>query len=175
MRQEGRDGLCFMQDLRRALVGDSKNKRTRARAGRFLLTPGENRGTGSVGNRKGIREILFPVSQSVKWQEMERAVGHDNEVFSLEKWAQRRDELAIERFQMTQGGAQKRFFKPPDIFAAHAKLGELKSQQLQKMSDARQHGHGHNLDFLARDDRGYEAITSRKVFNKCGVRRKMGL
>ena len=49
---------------------------------------------------------IFAVSQSVKWQEMERAVGHDNEVLPLEKWAQRRDEFAIERFQMAERGTQ---------------------------------------------------------------------
>ena len=108
MRQEGRDGLCFMQDLRRALVGDSKNKRTRARAGRFLLTPGENRGTGSVGNSESIAEIFFPVSQRVERQEMERTMGHNNEVLALKKWAEGRNEFLVERFQMTMRGAEKR-------------------------------------------------------------------
>jgi len=156
--QERCHGLCFLQDLGRSLVGDSKNEGARAFARRFLLAPGENRGTGSVRNREGIAEILFPISQSVERQEMKRAVGHDNKVLSLEKWAQRRDELAIERFQMTVRGAQERFFKSPDVFIAHAKLGELKSQQLQKMSGSGKHGHGLNLDFLARD--GEDALAA---------------
>src|ERR1700686_2851008 len=106
---------------------------------------------------------------------MERAVRNDNEVLPSEKWAQGCDELAIESFQMAVRGTQKRFFKSPDIFVAHAKLGELKSQQLQKMSDPGEQGHGPNLDFLARDNGCHEAIPSRKVFDKAGVRRKMGL
>src|SRR5712664_1338047 len=160
-----------MQDLGRSLVGDSKNKRTGAHARRFLLTPGENRGTGSVGNREGITQVLFAISQSVEWQEMERTVRHDNEVLPLEQRAERCDEFAVKSFQMTMRGTQKRLFESPDIFAAHSKLGKLKSQQLQKMSDTGEHGHGKNVDFLAGDDRGYDSVASRKVFDKSGVRR----
>jgi hypothetical protein len=89
---------------------------------------------------------------------MERAMRNDDEVLPLEKWAQRCDELAIESFQMAVRGTQERSFKSPDIFVAHAKLGELKSQQLQKMSDPGEQGHGQNLDFVAGDDGGYEAV-----------------
>ena len=52
----------------------------------------------------------------------------------MEEWAERRDEFVIERFQMALRGTQEGFLKSPDVFAAHAKLGELKSQQLQKVS-----------------------------------------
>src|SRR5712671_6945844 len=173
--QERGHGVGFLQDLGRSFVGDSKNERVSARAGWFLLAPTENRGTGRVGNREGIAEILFAISQSVERQEMERAMRNNNEVLPLEKWAQRRDELAIERFQMTVRGAQERFFKSPDVFVAHAKLGELKSQQLQKMSGSGKHGHGLNLDFLARDDGGDESVPSHKVFNEGRVLRKMRL
>src|SRR5260370_40713727 len=100
---------------------------------------------------------------------------NDDEMLPLEKWARRRDELAIERVQMTVRGTQERFFKSADIFAAHAELGELKAQQLQKMSGSGEHGHGLNLDFLAGDDGGYEAIASHEVFNKRCVQRDMGL
>src|SRR6266478_6010185 len=48
VRQERRHRLGFLQDLGRSLVGDSKNERTCGRAGRFLLAPAENRGTGRV-------------------------------------------------------------------------------------------------------------------------------
>src|SRR5207253_3886447 len=173
--QERRHGLGFLEDLRRSLVGDSKNERTQVCACRFLLTPGENRRTGSVGNREGIAKILFSISQSMEWQKMEEPVGHHNEVPSLEKWSQGCDEFAVESFQMAMGGTQKRFCKSPDIFVAHAKLGELKSQQLQKMSNPGEQGHGQNLDFLAGDDGGHEAFASRKIFDKRGVRWKMGL
>src|SRR5712664_4611826 len=137
-----------MQDLGRSLVGDSKNKRTGAQARRFFLTPGENRGTGSVGNREGIAEVLLSISQCVEWQEMERTVRHDNEVLPVEKRAERRDEFAVKSFQMTMRGTQERLFESPDVFAAHSKLRKLKSQQLQKMSNAGEHGHGKNVDFL---------------------------
>src|SRR5712664_735828 len=164
-----------MQDLGSSLVGDSKNKRTRAHARRFLVAPGENRGAGSVGNREGIAEVLLSISQSVKWQEMERTVRHHNEVLPVEKRAERCDEFAVKSFQMTMRGTQERLFESPDVFAAHSKLGKLKSQQLQKMSNTGEHGHGQNVDFLAGDDRGYDSVASRKVFDKSGVRRKMGL
>src|SRR3989440_3045800 len=173
--QERRHRLGFLEDLRRALVGDSKNERTCVYARRFLLAPGENRRAGSVGNRKCVAEILFPISQSVECQEMKRTVGHDNKVLALEKWAQRCDKFAVESFQMTMRGTQKRFRKSLDIFVAHAKLGELKSQQLQKMSYPGEHRHGQNPDFLAGDDGGYEAFAGRKVFDKGGVLGKMGL
>src|SRR5207249_5888053 len=150
-------------------------ERTCVYARRFLLAPGENRRAGSVGNRKCVAEILFPISQSVEWQEMKRAGGHDNEVLSLEKWAQRCDEFAVESFQMTMCGTQERFRKSPDIFVAHAKLGELKSQQLQKVSYPGEHGHGQNANFLAGDDGSYEAFAGRKVFDEGGVLRNMGL
>src|SRR5260370_23548018 len=164
-----------MKDLGRSLVGDSKNKRTGAHARRFFLTPGQRRGAGSVGNREGSAEVLVSLSQSVKWQKRERTVRHDNEVLLLEKRAQRCDEFAVKSFQTTMRGTQKRLFESPDIFAAHSKLGKLKSQQLQKMSDTGEYGHGQNVDFLAGDDRGYDSVASRKVFDKSGVRRKMGL
>src|SRR4029077_2431030 len=112
--------------------------------------------------REGIAEILFAISQSVEWQEMERAVRNNNEVLPLEKWAQWRDELAIKRFQMAVRGTQERFFKSPDIFVAHAKLGELKSQQLQKMSDPGEQGHGQNLVFLGGDTGGYGGSPGEK-------------
>src|ERR1700694_6032940 len=78
-------GLGFLQDLGRSFVGDSKNERNRAPARRFLLTPAETRATGGVGNREGIAEILFPISQSVERQKMERSVRHNNEVLPLER------------------------------------------------------------------------------------------
>src|SRR5260370_41874446 len=81
--QERCHGLCFLQDLVRSVVGDSKNAGARAFARRFLLAPGENRGTGSVRNREGIAEILVPISQSVERQEMKTALVHDNKVHSL--------------------------------------------------------------------------------------------
>src|SRR5258708_32409276 len=106
---------------------------------------------------------------------MERTVRHDNEVLPLEKWTQWCDEFAVKSFQVAMRGTQKRLFESPDIFAAHSKLGEVKSQQLQKMSNTGEHGHGQNVDFLAGDDRGYDSVASRKVFDKSGVLRKMGL
>src|SRR5258707_289349 len=72
--QERGHGLGFLQDLGRSLVGDSKNERTCARARWFLLTPAENRGTGRVGNREGIAEILFRISQRMERQKMEGPV-----------------------------------------------------------------------------------------------------
>src|SRR5260370_40930042 len=106
---------------------------------------------------------------------MERTVRHDNVMLPVEKWTQWCDEFAVKSFQMTMRGPQERFRKSPDVFAAHSKLGELKSQQLQEMSDTGEHGHGQNVDFLASDNRGYDSVASRKVFDKSGVRRKMGL
>src|SRR5207302_1976869 len=82
--KERRYGLGFLQDLGRSLVGDSKNEGIFARARRLFLAPGKNRRTGSVGNCVGITEVLFSISQSVERQEMKRAVGHENEVLSLE-------------------------------------------------------------------------------------------
>src|SRR5260370_40174479 len=104
-----------MQDLGRSLVGDSKNEGTCAHARRFLVAPRENRGAGSVRNREGIAEVLLSISQSVKWQRMERTVRHDDEVLPLEKRAQRRDEFAVKSVEVTMRGTQKRPFESPDI------------------------------------------------------------
>src|SRR5260370_20756972 len=106
---------------------------------------------------------------------MERTVRHHNEVLPVEKRAQRCDEFAVKRFQMTMRGTQKRLLESAYGFAANAKLGELKSQQVKKMSNTGEHGHGQNVYFLAGDDGGYDSVASRKVFDKSGVRRKMGL
>src|SRR5258708_732325 len=89
--------------------------------------------------------------------------------------AGRRDRFVVEILRMGLRGAEEGPFKPPDVFAAHAKFGKLKSQQLQKMSGPREHSHGENLDFFASDDGGDEAVTSHKIFNKGGVRGKIGL
>src|SRR5260370_2307860 len=80
--QERCHGLCFLQDLGRSLVGDSKNEGARAFARRFLLAPGENRGTGSVRNREGIAEILCPISQSVKRHQLKMPAWHYNTLLS---------------------------------------------------------------------------------------------
>src|SRR2546429_9778948 len=90
---------------------------------------------------------------------MKRAVGHENEVLSLEIGAQRRNKFVIERFQVAMGGAQERLFKAPDVFAAHAKLGELKAKQLQKVSGSGEDRHGLNVDVLARDNGGNQAVA----------------
>src|SRR6266567_3254661 len=118
LRKEPRYGLGFLKDLGCSLVGDSKNERVHAHARRLLLTPGENRRTGSVRNRERIAEILFSISQSVERQEMKRAVRHDNEVLPLEKWAQRREEFAIERFQVALRCTQQGLRPEEDGLAA---------------------------------------------------------
>ena len=61
---------------------------------------------------------------------MKRAVRHENEMVSLEEHAKRRNQLAVERFQMALRSPQQRFFKSPHIAIAHAKLGDLEAQQL---------------------------------------------
>ena len=83
LRKERGHGLSFLQDLRSSHVGDSKNERTRVHARGLLLAPGENRRAGGVGNSESIAEILFAVSQSVERQEMERTMGHDDEMLAL--------------------------------------------------------------------------------------------
>ena len=93
----------------------------------------------------------------------------------MEIGAQRRNKFVIERFQVAMGGAQERLFKAPDVFAAHAKLGELKSKQLQKVSNSGEHRHRLNMDVLARDNGGNEAIASHKILNEGCILRKMSL
>src|SRR5207245_10427596 len=167
--------LSRLQKLGSSLVGDSKSEGILARARRLFLATGENRRAGSVGNRESITEILFSISQSVEWQEIKRAVGHENEVLSLEIGAQRRNKFAIQRFQVAMGRAQERLFKSPNGFTAHAKLGDVKSKQLQKMSSSREHRHRLNVDVLARDNGGNEAIAGHKVFDKGCILWKMSL
>src|ERR1700730_3599137 len=125
LRQERGHGLSLPEDQGRSLVGDSENERTRTHAGRFPLAQGENGRTGGIGNREGVREVFFPFLQRVEWQEMQRTMGHDNEVLTLEKWPQGGDEFAIERFQMTMYGPQKGLFKSPHVFTTHPKLRQL--------------------------------------------------
>src|SRR6266404_7113814 len=76
--KEGGDGFHLIQDLRRALVGDSQDERAGARACGFLLTQGEDRGAGSIGNGESVAEVLLAISQSMERQEMERTVGYEN-------------------------------------------------------------------------------------------------
>jgi len=119
--------------------------------------------------------VLVAVFQSVKWQEMEKAVGDDNQALAQAVLAKRRDQLVVERFQVALRGSQERIFKPADVFAAHAELGQLKAQQLENMSDPREHGHGENADFLARNNGSDEAVACREIFDQGCARRERGL
>src|SRR5438876_12094300 len=73
------------------------------------------------------------------------------------------------------GGARELHCNTPDVFAAHAKLGELKAKQLQKVSGSGEHRHRLNMDVLARDNGGNEAIASHKILNEGCILRKMSL
>src|SRR5262249_11356262 len=102
----------------------------------FLLAQGENRSAGCIRYREGIAQVFVAILQSMKGQKMERAVRHEDKMVSLKKRAQRRNQFTVKRFQMALGRPQERLFESLHIIIAHAKFGNLKTQQLQEMSDA---------------------------------------
>jgi len=59
---------------------------------------------------------------------------------------------------VTLCGAQERLLKPPDVFDSHAKLRELKAEQLQEMRNAGKNRQRKNFDFFARNDNGNDAV-----------------
>src|SRR5690242_15099102 len=106
---------------------------------------------------------------------MERAVRHKDEMAPLKKHAQRRDQLAVERFQMALRSPQERRFESLDIIIAHAEFGDLKTQQLQEMCHSGKHGHRQNSRAVTRDDSRNQLLTGNKVFDERGILRQSAL
>src|SRR5579859_7247612 len=142
--KQGAHAANFVQDLRRALIRDAKYERGWSITWSLLLAQRKNRRARSIGNREGVAKIFVPVFQGMERQEMKRAVRHKNQMISLKQHAQRRNQLAIERFQMALSSAQERLFESLHVAIAHAEFGNLKPQQLKKISHARKHGYRQN-------------------------------
>src|SRR6267143_5139343 len=108
----------------------------------------------------------------MEWQVVQRTVGHNNEVLPFQQRAKWSDEFAVERFEVALRGAQERFLKPPDVFDPHAKLRELKAEQLQEMCNPGKNGQRENFDFFAGNDNGDHSVTRREVLDEGGIFRK---
>src|SRR6267143_1440069 len=111
----------------------------------------------------------------MEWQVVQRTVGHNNEVLPFQQRAKWSDEFAVERFEVALRCAQERFLKPPDVFDPHAKLRELKAEQLQEVRNSGKNCQRKNFDFFARYDSGNDSVTRREVLDEGCIFRKTRL
>src|SRR5690348_17998751 len=100
---------------------------------------------------------------------MKRAVRYKNKMVPLKKHAQRRDQFAVERFQMALRSPQERRFESLHIVIAHTEFGNLKPQQLKEMSHAGKHRNWQNSCVITRDNSGNQLLARNKVFDERSV------
>ena len=63
-------------------------------------------------------------------------------------------------------GLKEWLFKALRVGCAHSEFGELETEKVQEMKDARENSDGSDFDGVAGDRGGYEAVSCRIVFDK---------
>src|SRR5260370_22357362 len=97
---------------------------------------------------------------------------YENQVLPLNEGTQGREQLGVKRFEMALRGAKERLFESPNVVVAHAKLRELKAQQLQKMIYARKYGHRQDPDLVSCNYGRDKLIFNGEILDKRCVSRK---
>jgi hypothetical protein len=111
----------------------------------------------------------------VKRQEMQRSMWHEHYVLAGKAFADRRDQLPVQTLQMAQCCAQQGLREPICICRAHAKLRELKAQQVQQVGNAGHHAHWHNLNALGSDHCREQPVARGVILHQHHVRGQAGL
>ena len=76
---------------------------------------------------------------------------------------------------MALGGLKQRLLEALRVGGAHAEFGKLEAEKVQEMEDAGENGDGSDLDGIARNDGGDQAVARRIVFDERGIGRDGGL
>jgi len=163
------DGLNFGEDVGGAIIWDAHDERSGHVALRLFLAQGKDGGAGSVGDGVGITEIRVTLLESMKGKEMKLPVRDEDQVFCVQMRAQRGDELRVESFQMALCSVKQRLLEALGVGGAHAEFGELEAEKLQEMKDAGENSDGSDVDGIAGDDGGDEAVAGRIIFDESGI------
>lgn len=173
------DGLHFGEDVRRTLVGDAHDQRgfcvVVTASGGLFLAESKDGGAGCIGDGVRVAEIGVAIFEGMKGKKVKRPVGDEDQMLGVEMRTQRRDQFGVKSFEMALGGEQQGLLETLRVGCAHAEFGELKAQEMEEVSDAGQDGDGSDLDGVASDDGGHEAVAGGIVFDEGAAGGENGL
>src|ERR1700674_4865663 len=107
----------------------------------------------------------------MKWDIMQRAMRHKDQVTSLEPGGHGRDEFVVKVFQMRLRGLGQRVAKGLEILRIQTKLGELKLQQAEQTVNPGFDRYRKNLKSFASKQANQEAVTHPKILHHQRVSR----
>src|ERR1700676_5153730 len=165
MRQEVRDGLHFVQDLRSPFIGDAHDQGVRQVAAAFFLTQGKDVRAGSVGNCVRVAEVLISVSQRMKGKKVQGAMRHEDQMLGVELLTDRSNEFCIERCEMALGCGEQWLLEAMSISGTQAKLRNRKAQEVKKVPDPLDYAARVDLDRFRFTPWGHEPIADGIVFD----------
>src|SRR5260370_19896343 len=136
MRQKRCDGLYLIQDLWSPLVGDPHDQGVWHVIAGFLLAQGKDGRAGRVRNCMRIAQVFVSRSQGMERKKVQGAVGHKDQMFGVEVFADGSNKFRVEGFNSTFGRRDQGLLKTLSISTAPPKFLNLQADHVKKVQNA---------------------------------------